>query len=204
MDREYRLDTRPTLNEIIEHFNEWLKEELLLTSARIPTACCLSTVGLDGFPNARFVSFKDIAENSFIVTGPLTSRKAIEINATNKVALTFWWAQTERQVRIQGNATQITEQLADKYFTERSRDSQIVSIVSEQGQEIDNIELLTEKYKNIEMKYSNEPLTRPTHWGGYFITPIRVEFLEFKSTRFHNRTLYELANGQWAIKQIQP
>lgn len=188
----------------IEHFNKWFKEELNLTKVRIPTACCLSTIGTDDFPNARFVSLKDVVENNFVVTGSLTSRKGIEINTTNKVALTFWWTETERQVRIQGNVTKISEQLADKYFTERNRDSQIVSIVSEQGQEIDSIEILTKKYENIEVRFSDKPLTRPENWGGYLIAPIRIEFLEFKPTRFHDRKLYELINGQWTIKQIQP
>ena len=188
----------------IEHFNKWYKEELNLTKLSIPTACCLSTIGIDGFPNSRFVSLKEVVENNFIVTGPLTSRKGIEINATNKVALTFWWTETKRQVRIQGNATKITEQHADKYFTERNRDSQIVSIVSEQGEEIDDIEMLTKKYENIEVKFSDKPLTRPENWGGYLIEPIRIEFLEFKPTRFHHRKLYELTNGQWTMKLLQP
>jgi len=188
----------------IEHFNKWFEEELNLTKVKIPTACCLSTIGIDGFPNGRFVSLKDVLENNFIVTGPLKSRKGIEINTTNKVALTFWWTETERQVRIQGNAIKITEQLADKYFSERNRDSQIVSIVSEQGYEIVNIEKLIEKYENIELSFANKSLTRPENWSGYLIEPIRIEFLEFKSTRFHDRKLYELTNGKWTVKQIQP
>jgi pyridoxamine 5'-phosphate oxidase len=98
----------------------------------------------------------------------------------------------------------ISEQMADKYFTERNRDSQIVSMVSEQGQEIDSIEILTKKYENIEAGFSDKPLTRPEYWGGYLIEPIKIEFLEFKPTRFHVRKLYELINGQWTIKQIQP
>ncbi len=188
----------------IERFNKWFKEELNLTKVRIPAACCLSTIGIDGLPNARFVSLKDVLENNFVVTGPLTSRKGIEINATNKVALTFWWTETERQVRIQGNATKIAVQLADKYFSERNRDSQIVSIVSEQGQEIESNKNLIKKYENLDAKYSNKPLERPVNWGGYSIDPIRLEFLEFKPTRFHSRKLYELIEGKWIIKHIQP
>ena len=185
-------------------FSKWFAEEQKLTTVRIPSACCLSTIGEDGFPNARFVSLKEVTENSFIVTGPLTSRKGIEIIQNNRVSLTFWWTVTERQVRIQGNATNIAEQLADKFFAERSRDSQIVSIVSEQGQEIENIETLTRKYENIEVNFVNKPLTRPKEWGGFSIEPVRIEFLEFKPTRFHDRKLYELTNGQWTMKQIQP
>ena len=74
----------------IEYFNKWFNEELQLTKVRIPTACCLSTIGTDDYPNARFVSLKGIINNSFIVTGPVTSRKGIEINRSSKVALTFW------------------------------------------------------------------------------------------------------------------
>lgn len=194
----------PATAQMIELFNQWYKEELHLTTAKIPSACCLSTIGTDGYPNARFVSLKDIADNSFIVTGPLTSRKGIEIDNKNKVALTFWWTETERQVRIQGIATRIADQLADNYFSERNRDSQIVSIISEQGQEIDTIETLNQKYKSAETEFSGKPLTRPDNWGGYIIEPIRMEFLAFRSTRFHDRKLYELVNGQWIIKQLQP
>lgn len=185
-------------------FNHWLDQESALTKVDIPTACCLSTIGTDQYPNARFVSLKEILGNSFIVTGSLKSRKAIEIDLINKVALTFWWTQTGKQVRIQGNATKIDNVLADKYFAGRNRDSQIVSIVSNQGQSLKDIEALNRKYNEIEAKYSNKALTRPDSWGGYSISAIRIEFLEFKATRFHERNLYELNNGQWTHTLLQP
>jgi len=188
----------------IQLFHKWFEEEQKLTTVRIPSACCLSTIGQDGFPNARFVSLKEVIKNSFIVTGPLTSRKGLEISQNNKVALTFWWTETERQVRIQGIATNISEQLADKFFAERDRDSQIVSIVSEQGQEIEDMETLTKKYGNIQASFLNKPLKRPKSWSGFSIDPIRIEFLEFKPTRFHDRKLFELTNGLWAMRQLQP
>jgi pyridoxamine 5'-phosphate oxidase len=188
----------------IEIFNQWFNEELKLTKVRIPTACCLSTIGTDNYPNARFVSLKGIIEGNFIVTGTITSRKGIEINLTSKVALTFWWTEIERQVRIQGNATIINDKLADRYFAERSRDSQIVSIVSSQGQKLNDVESLNKKYHDIETFFSNKPLVRPENWGGYSIEPIRIEFLEFKPTRFHDRKLFELTNGEWIQTELQP
>lgn len=188
----------------IEQFNKWFKEELNLTKVKIPTACCLSSNGLDGYPNARFLSLKEVVEDGFIITGSITSRKGTEIKKSDKVALTFWWTETQRQVRIQGNAVEISDELANKFFAERSRDSKIVSIVSEQGQEIDSIELLIKKYELFDEEFSNEHLQRPANWGGYLIKPIRIEFLEFKPTRFHDRILYEFVNNQWIFKQIQP
>ena len=188
----------------IEIFIKWFSEELNLTKVSIPTACCLSTIGTDNYPNARFVSLKGIVNKDFIVTGTLTSRKGLEINETNKVALTFWWTETERQIRIQGNATVISNELADKYFAERNRDSQIVSIVSNQGSILNDSETLNKKYQEVETNFLNQTLTRPENWGGYSIEPIRIEFLEFKPTRFHDRKLYELINGIWEYSMIQP
>jgi len=188
----------------INIFKEWFDEELNKSKVRIPTACCLSTIGTDNYPNARFVSLKGIVENKFIVTGALTSRKGLEIDETNKVALTFWWAETERQIRVQGNAMPISKELADKYFAERNRDSQIVSIVSNQGQQLYNIDTLNKKYQETETTFLNQPLTRPENWGGYSIEPIRIEFLEFKPTRFHQRILYQLVNEQWTKTELQP
>jgi pyridoxamine 5'-phosphate oxidase len=191
-------------NNPIEVFEQWYNEEKTLSKVKIPSACSLSTIGIDGFPNARFLSLKDVLNDCFIITGSQNSRKGIEINNSQKVALTFWWTETERQVRIQGNVTKITEQLADKYFSERNRDSQIVSIVSEQGNDLDNIEELMDAYENFELTHQNKQFSRPENWGGYSIEPVRIEFLAFKSTRFHERILYEKQYGIWKKKQLKP
>ena len=186
----------------IEIFTEWFGEELKLSKTRIPTAVCLSTCGIDNYPNARFVSFKELIDNSFIITGPLNSRKGIEIENNNKVALTFWWTESERQVRIQGTATKISEQLANKYFKERNLNSQAVSFICEQGKEIYNLEQLEKKV--LEKVAGNNKINRPKNWSGFSVKPIRIEFMEFKKTRFHDRKLYEFENGKWNLKQIQP
>jgi len=183
-------------------FLRWFEEELKQSKTRIPSAVCLSTMGLDNFPNARFVSFKELKNDCFVITGPLNSRKGTEIQNNENVALTFWWTETERQIRIQGTAAAISEELADKYFEERSLNSQAVSSICEQGKEIDNLQKLK---KQVLEKVSEKPkITRPKNWGGFAIKPIRIEFMEFKETRFHDRKLYVFENNKWNIKQIQP
>ena len=186
----------------IELFKKWFSEEEKLSKLSVPTAVCLSTVGLDGFPNARFVSLKEIVDESFIITTPLESRKGLEIENNNKVALTFWWTETERQVRIQGIATTITKELAQKYFHERDLDSQVVSLICQQGKEIDDIKLLEKRIA--EATLTNSKIEIPKNWGGYSIEPIRIEFMEFNKTRFHDRKLYEIENNKWTLKQLQP
>lgn len=190
-------DTNP-----ISLFKAWYQEELDQSSLSIPSAVCLSTQGLDGYPNARFVSFKEIIDGSFVITGPLNSRKGLEIQQHHQVALTFWWTATERQVRIQGIAQKLSRKLADSYFEKRSRDSQAVSNISQQGSEINDLALLKSNIQ--EVLESKEPIKRPESWGGFAIQPIRIEFMQFKPSRFHERWLFERHKEQWLINQLQP
>ena len=190
------------IKEIVSLFLKWYDEELKRTKVRIPSAVCLSTIGVDNFPNARFVSFKEVVDNAFIITGSFTSRKGIEIAANNNVSLTFWWATTERQIRIQGLATKMPQQLAEKYFNKRSIYSKAVSSICEQGKEVENLELLENKIRHKVVE--NAKISKPKNWGAYAITPVRVEFMEFKETRFHDRKLYEIENDIWRVKHIQP
>lgn len=192
------------IEQPITLFKKWLNEELALTKVRIPTAVCLSTIGTDNYPNARFVSFKEIADDSFVITGPLNSKKGIEIIENENVALTFWWTETEKQIRIQGCAKTISDALADKYFSERKRESQIISIVSNQGQELKIINDLENEFKSINSSSEGKDLKRPKSWGGFFIYPKRIEFLSFKESRFHDRKLYTKLNDEWEFMQLQP
>jgi len=185
-------------------FHDWYREEQKQSGTSAVSACCLSTTGLDNYPSARFVSVKGFADEAFIVTGPLTSRKGLEIMQSNKVAITFWWTATQRQVRIQGNATKITDRQADTYFTERDAEAQIVSLISEQGKPLQNMDLLKKKFGDAKLFFSGKRIPRPGNWGGYAIHPVRIEFMEFKKSRFHERSLYQLVNRQWAVTQIQP
>ena len=188
----------------IQKFINWYKKELKFTQVKIPNACCLSTNGLDDFPNARIVALKEIKNDTFVITGSLSSRKGIEIKNDPKVALTFWWTSTETQVRIQGIAEEISPVEADIYFQQRSLDSQLVSSHSKQGETIDMLPKLKEEINESKAKLKAKFIDRPTSWGGFSIRPIRIEFLEFAPDRFHTRTLYIRQNGEWEVKLLQP
>lgn len=185
-------------------FEEWYKEELYKTSVSIPSACCLSTIGLDGYPNARFVSFKFLIDGCFVITGPTISRKGLEMNAEPKAALTFWWTETERQVRIQGDVLPLEKALADKYFKERDKDAQIISHIFTQGEEMTNYSDQFHAYNEARKLHHDSMVLRPEGWGGFKIKPIRIEFLDFEQNRFHTRTLYIKKGAEWESILIQP
>jgi len=183
-------------------FAIWMHQQVAATKNSYPSACVLSTQGLDGFPNARNVSLKSIERPYLIITGSTVSRKGKEINAHPKVALTFWWEETKRQVRIQGLASVISEEDAHFFFNDRSYASKVVSTISKQGVPTKDLESLRVRFR--ESVKNQKPIEKPTHWSGWKIKPHRIEFLEFNASRFHNRVLYILTEEGWNIKQLQP
>jgi len=188
----------------IKKFKQWYNEEQEKTSVRIPSAFCLSTIGKDGYPNARFVSLKEIIDDKFVITGPLQSRKGKELNAIPKAALTFWWPETERQVRIQGDCLPIETELANLYFKDRNKASQIVSKISEQGEEISNLDTLIKQFETECYLNDSKPIIRPKDWSGFYIIPKRIEFMQFQESRFHIRELYTLKSNTWTRVLLQP
>jgi pyridoxamine 5'-phosphate oxidase len=189
----------------IAHFNTYYAAELKHYKSRVPGACCLSTNGLDGYPNARYVALKEVVAETFIVAGPLNTRKGLEIAQSNKVALTFWWPHSGVQVRIQGNVSIASGDTSQTYFAERSRQSQIVSSISKQGEKIESLELLQKKYDQMDKEFTDKEITRPEFWHALQIEAHNIEFLEFSENRFHKRTLYQKDSaGHWYSKLIQP
>lgn len=192
------------LKEPLKLLSQWREEEVM-TSGNEPLAC-LSTIGLDGFPNARIIKIKDIIDDTIVITGPIQSRKGREIKINNKVALTFCWKNASRQIRIQGIAEQIPDEVADQYFNQRSASAKAVSIVCNQGEEIMDRGVIKKKIaKELAKKISQTAtLLRPDTWSGYYIRIKRIEFMHFSETRFHKRELFELHNAEWRKKQLQP
>ncbi len=192
-----------TMNPI-EKFEEWYQAELEVSSVRIPSACCLSSIGQDGYPNARFVSLKEVVDGEFVITGPLNSRKGVELLANPKASLVFWWPETGRQIRIQGTALPLDTKRADQYFKGRNRDSQIVSLISQQGHEISDPAVLTEELQKRKSEEQSTPVRRPTEWSGFSIKPLRIEFMEFNENRLHGRELFSREGDHWNRVFLQP
>ena len=93
-------------------------------SASDPTAMVLSTATLSGRPSARIVLLKGLDEHGLTFFTNYHSRKGRELAANPWAALTFFWPQIERQVRVEGQVALIPAQASDEYFRSRPRDSQ--------------------------------------------------------------------------------
>lgn len=202
-----------SLHELVEpqvfdlpllQFDKWMKEAI---HAKLPepNAMTLSTISEDGFPQSRVVLLKDVSEGKLIFYTNYQSKKGMEITSNPKVSLNFLWKELERQVRIVGTAKKVGEKISDTYFASRPRGSQIGAWVSPQSRslasrkELDNaLAVYNKKFENV----SNIP--RPSHWGGFEVDPLTVEFWQGRTSRLHDRILYSLVGGNWQTERLAP
>ena len=168
-------------------------------------AMCLSTVGADGLPDARMVLAKDIEEESIHFYTNYCSNKAVQMEQNPAVALTFFWPELERQVRVQGRVEKVPGAVSDAYFASRPRESQIGAWSSDQSRPLSPGTSLEARAEEVAKRFADvETITRPPHWGGYAVRMDVVEFWQGRPSRLHHRWRYERAASGWTLRALQP
>jgi len=185
-------------------FQTWFYEIDNSGSTDEANAMNVSTIGLDGFPKSRVVLLKKYTHEGFIFYTNYNSEKGKAIANNNNVCVSFFWHAAERQIIIKGKAEKIAENLSDGYFESRPKGSQLGAVVSNQSEVVDRTKL-EEKLKSLEASYSNKPIPRPKHWGGFLIKPVEIEFWQGRPNRLHDRIRYQLEEDySWKIERLAP
>lgn len=188
-------------------FEQWF-EEATQKELNDPNAMALATVGSDGRPSIRIVLLKGIQDGHFVFYTNLESRKGVETLGNPNVSLCFHWKSLRRQVRVEGDARQVTNEQADNYFATRPVSTQIGSWASQQSRPLSNPTELKEAIAFFEQKFEDTPIPRPPHWSGFSITPRVIEFWEEQPFRLHNRVVYtknEHSKGHsWSQTRLYP
>ena len=187
----------------IAQFRRWFGEALA-AELHEPNAMILATATPDGRPSARVVLLKGFDERGLVFYTNYEGRKGAELEANPYCALVFYWAELERQVRVEGHARRVTEKEADEYFRSRPRGSQLGARVSEQSRPVGGREALEEKLRWLEAEYEGREVLRPQFWGGYRVEPDSIEFWQGRENRLHDRLLYRLSDGEWGRERLQP
>jgi pyridoxamine 5'-phosphate oxidase len=198
------LDEKTVDRDPIGQFKAWFSdvvgEKLIL-----PEAAALATSTSQGRPSCRMVLLKQLDERGFVFYTNYRSDKARALDQNPFASMLFYWPELERQVRVEGSVTRVSEQESDVYFRTRPRDSQIGAIASPQSEVIESREALVQRFRQLEEFYRDVPVERPSHWGGYRLKPERIEFWKGRLGRLHDRILYELqADDSWSIKRLAP
>ncbi len=199
------LDVNSTDYDPFVQFLQWLNEAV---EAQVPevNAMHLATVSAEGRPSGRIVLLKGLDGGGFVFYTNYVSRKGKEMQSHELASLTFFWPQLERQVRIEGKVTKVSEEESDDYFQSRPRGSQIGAWASSQSSLLESREALEEKQRKLEELYGEaKVIPRPPHWGGYRVIPDRIEFWQGRPSRLHDRILYTLqADHTWVKQRLSP
>ena len=187
----------------IDQFTLWL-EQAIKAEVNEPNAMNLATINLQNRPSARIVLLKGLDHGLVFFTN-YESNKGRELQKCPFAALTFFWPELERQVRIEGNVEKIAEGDSDRYFLSRPVNSQIGAWTSPQSQVIPNRSYLESREKEMTLKFQNESLVRPSNWGGFRLNPNYFEFWQGRASRLHDRIVYEKGNSEdWTKKILAP
>jgi pyridoxamine 5'-phosphate oxidase len=182
--------------------DRWLAEA---RSAGVPKpeSVAFVTVGEGGRPSARTVALKRLEDDALVFTSALWTRKAREIERNSHVALLFYWPTVARQIHITGQAVGAERKLAVELFAERDLSHQVQTLVSRQGEPIEDIKPLREQHACL-MDVLEAPPECPPDWGAIRVTPDALEFWQQARDRLHERLLYERADGCWRLTQLSP
>jgi pyridoxamine 5'-phosphate oxidase len=191
-------------NDPLDQFKVWLNEAIL-SEVLEPTALVLSTVSADCRPSARVVLLKEVSSDGFVFFTNYDSRKGQDLAGRPFGSITFFWAELERQVRIEGTIVKVPSDVSDVYFHSRPRGSQIGAWASPQSREIDSREELEQAEAKFEKDFANLVVVpRPKHWGGYVLKPDLIEFWQGRPNRLHDRIVFEQADKHWSRKRLAP
>lgn len=184
-------------------FQQWL-DEALAAGLNEPYAMALGTVNDEGQPSVRIVLLRGFDESGFMFFTNYESRKGQDLLTQPKAALTFFWQELERQVRIEGTVERATAAESDAYFLSRPRENRIGAWASPQSQVLrDRAELDALLDQRVEA-FEGTEVQRPAHWGGYRLRPHSIEFWQGRPSRLHDRIRYRLVDGVWLRERLAP
>ena len=188
----------------IELFQAWLE---IAEEAGIhePNAIALATATAEGVPSVRMVLLKGIDERGFVFFTNYESRKASEIEANPHAGLCIHWPVLERQIRVTGSVTRISEEESYAYFRSRGRGSRLGAWASRQSHPLPDRAELEGRVREMKERFQGDEVPLPPYWGGYRIVPDQIEFWQGKADRLHERLVFSRpVGGVWGTERLYP
>lgn len=196
---EVAVDANP-----MQQFRNWFYEVQDNGGVDEVNAMTVTTIGTDGFPKGRVVLLKKYDEYGFYFYTNYESEKGKSIANNNKVSLSFFWPNMERQIIIKGTAEKTSEADSINYFHSRPKGSQLGALVSNQSSVVDSRDILQKNLANLEIVYKDKEIPKPENWGGILVKPISIEFWQGRPNRLHDRIRYRLNDNDWVIERLAP
>jgi len=174
------------------------------TEPNDPNAMTVATCTPDGRPSARIVLLKDYDAFGFVFYTNYEGRKGQELYANPYAALLFHWKTQQRQIRIEGPVTVVTDAEADAYYASRARISRLGAWASDQSRPLPDRSILEQRVREIDARHPGDSIPRPPHWTGFRVQPLVMEFWQDMPFRLHDRRVYTAGAGGWTQQALYP
>jgi pyridoxamine 5'-phosphate oxidase len=193
------------LNDPMQLFKVWM-DEAKKTEPNDPNAVALATSNKKNLPSVRMVLLKDFNEYGFVFYTNLNSQKGIELKENPNASMCFHWKSLLRQVRISGSVSSVSDKVADQYYNTRGYESRIGAWASKQSKVLSSRDELINSIDDFKKKFNDQNnVPRPSHWSGWNLSPLTIEFWLDGDSRIHERLKYSKDNdGIWTQSLLSP
>ena len=193
------------LKDPMQLFKVWM-DEAKKTEPNDPNAVALATSNKKNLPSVRMVLLKDFNENGFVFYTNLNSQKGIELKENPNASMCFHWKSLLRQVRISGSVSLVSDKVADQYYNTRGYESRIGAWASKQSKVLSSRDELINSIEGYKKKFNDQNnVPRPSHWSGWNLSPLTIEFWLDGDSRIHERLKYSKDNdGIWTQSLLSP
>lgn len=186
-----------------ETFLRWLTEAAEAGLAE-PHAATLSTVDPSGTPDARMLLIKDVTEEGWWFSGDDRSPKGHQLDTTPAAALTVYWRELGRQIRVRGPVLVGSPAVCARDFRERSIFARAVASTGHQSEVLTDPaeydDLVRERLTALE----HDPDLVSPHWTAWCVAAEAVEFWQADPGRRHLRYRYRRLGDRWVTEELHP
>ncbi|MBR7838502.1 pyridoxal 5'-phosphate synthase [Actinospica durhamensis] len=184
-------------------FVDWLTTAVE-AGVREPHAMTLSTIGTDGTPSARVLILKNVDAHGWQFAAHGSSPKGRDLAGHPAVALTFYWSQQARQVRVRGPVEPASAQDSAADFLARSAGSRAEASTGRQSRPLEDRQTLDLATKQALERIAEQPDLVIPEWTLYTVRAEQVEFWQADKQRKHTRLRYERHGDTWTRGQLWP
>jgi pyridoxamine 5'-phosphate oxidase len=199
----FELNESDAAADPVEQFARWFADA---KTAQVlePNAMALATADAGGRPAVRMVLLKEFDSTGFNFYTNMTSSKGRDLAENPRASLLFWWAELERQVRIEGTVSHVSREQTERYFHSRPLAAQLGAWASQQSSVLKSREELEARLAEYSALYAGKEVPVPDYWGGYRLAPESIEFWQGRASRLHDRLRYVLIEGKWKLERLSP
>lgn len=172
-----------------ELFAQWF-DDALAAGVGAPHAATLSTADAEGHVHARTLVIKDVTADGWWFAGHATSPKGRDLAENAHAALTVFWRELGRQVRVTGHAASAGPEAGAADFHARPDGSRAAGLVGHQSEPLGSRQEYWDAFARRLGDTREDPAVVAPSWTAWVLAPATVEFWAASDDEGQSRLRY--------------